>query len=282
MSETITLNFGLEEGDFHMQHIKRTEPFERTNHYHGTYEIYYLLHGQRAYFIKDCSYLIVPGDLLFINKLDVHKTSDVGLPGHERIVINFSDLFIGLDYPLFHPFLFAAFHHPIHVFRLKLQDQIFVQSIFNKLACELKEKASGFELYIKLLLVELLLFAKRCTEKYTTDVSEHISPQHRKISEIVRYINIHFQESLSLDHLSKYFFMSPYYISRAFKEVTGFSFVEYLNTTRIREAQRLLQESKQKIIDIAAAVGIENVSHFGRTFKQLTGMSPLQYRKMKR
>jgi AraC-like DNA-binding protein len=281
MSETITLNYGTEEGMFYMQHAKRTEPFERTTHYHGTYEIYYLLSGQRAYFIKDRSYLIAPGDLLFINKLDVHKTSDVGKPGHERIVINFSDLFIDPLHPLFHPSLFAAFQHPTSVFRLNLQEQIFVQTIMNKLAKELTEKAPGYETYIKLLMVELLLFASRSMVRQEPASMEHNNAQHRKISEIVRYINLSYYESMSLGGLSKQFFISPYYLSRAFKDVTGFTFVEYLNTTRIRAAQKLLKESSFKIIEIAGTVGIENVSHFGRTFKQLTGMTPVQYRKMK-
>jgi YesN/AraC family two-component response regulator len=279
MSETMTLNYGNEEDLFHMHHIKRTEPFERTNHYHGTYEIYYLLSGQRAYFIKDRSYLILPGDLLFINKFEVHKMSLVGSPAHERIVINFSDTFINHNDPLHHSELFSAFHHPTSILRLKLQEQIIVQSIMSKLTRELIEKNSGYEIYTKLLLTELLLFASRFVSREGSAVQEHAAPQHRKITEIVRYINQSYSEPITLQHLAKQFYISPFYLCRAFKEVTGFTFNAYLNTTRMREAQKLLKESKLKIIEIAAAVGIDNVSHFGRTFKQLTGTTPVQYRK---
>jgi AraC-like DNA-binding protein len=281
MAETITLNYGTEEGIFHMQHVKRTEPFERTPHYHGTYEIYYLLSGQRGFFLQDRSYLIAAGDILFINKHVMHNTTVVGSPSHERIVINFSDLLIHSNDPLFHPALFSAFQHPTGLFRLKLQEQIFVQSILNKLARELQEKTSGYETYIKLLVVELLLFASRYSERNEIPIGEQMNPQHKKISDIVRFINLNYQETLSLSFLSKQFFISPYYLSRAFKEVTGFTFIEYLNTTRIREAQTLLKTSNRKIIEIAGAVGIDNVSHFGRTFRNLTGMTPVQYRKMK-
>ncbi|MCZ8514163.1 AraC family transcriptional regulator [Paenibacillus filicis] len=280
MSETIALNYGAEEGDFYIQHVKRTEPFERTNHFHGTYEIYYLLAGQRGYFIKDRSYLISPGDLVFINKHDVHKTSNIGPPGHERIVINFSDRFLGKDHPLYHESLFAAFQHPSHVFSLKLQEQIFVQTIMNKLTKELKERATGYETYTKLLLMELLLFAGRCAERQETVPFEHASPLHKKISEIVQYINGHFQEPMTLAGLAGRFYMSPYYLSRAFKDVTGFTFIEYVNTARIKEAQRLLKETDMKIIGIAEAVGFENIAHFGRMFKKLTKLTPLAFRKM--
>jgi AraC-like DNA-binding protein len=281
MSEIMSLDYGSEEGIFHMQHVKRTEPFERIKHHHGTYEIYYLLSGQRAFFIKDRSYLIAAGDLLLINKYELHKTSVVGQPEHERIVINFSDALIDQNDALFSPFLFTAFSHPSGVFRLKLQEQQFVQTILHKLTRELHDKASGYEIYIKLLMVELLLFAGRCAEMQDPSSLENTNPQHRKISEIVRYINQYYSEAISLEYLSKQFYISPFYISRAFKEVTGFTFIEFLNKTRIREAQRLLHETDFKIIDIAGAVGIDNVSHFGRTFKQMTGTTPVKYRKMK-
>lgn len=282
MSETVTLTHGDEEGDFYIQHIRRTEPFGRTNHFHGTYEIYYLLSGQRAYFIKDRTYLISPGDMVFIDKHEVHKTSDVGMPGHERVVINFSDRFFGKDHPLYHPGLFAAFEHPSHVFSLKLTEQIFVQTLLSKLTRELKEKATGYESYVKLLLMELLLFAGRCAEKLETAAVEHASPLHKKISEIVRFINSHYYDSLTLPGISEQFYMSPYYLSRAFKKVTGFTFVEYINTTRIREAQKLLKETDFKIIEIAERTGFENIAHFGRTFKKLSRMTPMDYRNLTR
>jgi AraC-like DNA-binding protein len=282
MSETVSLDYGSEEGDFYMQHIKRTEPFERTNHFHGTYEIYYLLSGQRAYFIKDRSYLISQGDMVFINKHDVHKTSDVGQPGHERIVINFSDTFVSNDHPLFHPSLFNVFRQTAHVQSLKLQDQLFVQSIIDKMIKELREKATGFEMYVKLLLVELLLFSSRYAERNESAPFEHASPLHKKISEIVQFINSNYYQPMTLSGMSEQFYMSPYYMSRTFKEITGFTFIEYVNMTRIREAQQQLRQTNRKIIDIADSVGFENIAHFGRMFKKLTKQTPHEYRKNQR
>ncbi|WP_248925263.1 helix-turn-helix transcriptional regulator [Paenibacillus hamazuiensis] len=279
MSETVSFTYGSEEDDFYIDHVRRTEPFERTNHYHGNYEIYYLLSGQRTYFIKDRSYLISPGDLVFINKHEVHKTSDIGEPGHERIVINFSDQFLGADFPLKAPYLFVPFGHPGHVVSLKLQDQLFVQTTLDKLMKELKDQATGYELYAKTLLIELLLFATRYLEQHKTVPFEHASPLHKKISEIVQYINRHYAEPITLTALSERFYISPYYLSRAFKEITGFSFVEYLNVTRIKKAQQLLKETNAKIIEIADQVGFENIAHFGRVFKKLTKLAPLEYRK---
>ncbi|NMA94667.1 MAG: helix-turn-helix transcriptional regulator, partial [Clostridiales bacterium] len=54
---------------------------------------------------------------------------------------------------------------------------------------------------------------------------------------------------------------------------------EYINNVRIKEAQALLLSTDYKVIDISAKVGYTNTSHFGRVFREMTGYSPLRFRK---
>ncbi|MFW5749714.1 MAG: helix-turn-helix domain-containing protein, partial [Halanaerobium sp.] len=89
------------------------------------------------------------------------------------------------------------------------------------------------------------------------------------------------KKSLTLSSLADKFNYSPAYLSRAFKEVTGFNFVEYKNNVRIKEAGKLLQQSKLSVTEIATEVGFNNITHFGRIFKEITDLSPLAYRKVK-
>src|SRR5690606_6312499 len=77
-------------------------------HFHESYEIYYLLAGERYYYVNDRIYALQVGDLLFINKNQLHRTTSKGRSTHERILINFEDSFLepllGLgvgDLPLF-------------------------------------------------------------------------------------------------------------------------------------------------------------------------------------
>ncbi|MNJ41043.1 Bifunctional transcriptional activator/DNA repair enzyme AdaA [compost metagenome] len=79
--------------------------------------------------------------------------------------------------------------------------------------------------------------------------------------------------------LAEKFYVSPYYLSRFFKEATGFTFVEYVNSVRINEATKLLERSSLKVNLIAKKVGFGSVTHFGRVFKSVTGHAPLYYRK---
>jgi len=57
-----------------------------------------------------------------------------------------------------------------------------------------------------------------------------------EILEVVEYINQEYANNISLDLLSKKFYMYPSYLSRSFKKVTGFTYIEYLNKVRIKQA----------------------------------------------
>lgn len=280
MKDAITIDYGHEESDFFLHHVARTTPYERNNHYHGTYEIYYQLSGRRHYFIKDRSYAIAPGDLVFINKYDVHKTSVLGSPQHERIVTNFSDAFLGSGHPLFRPDLLHVFGRENHLYRLKPQAQWFVEGLFRQMTDELKRQEDGFEISIRLLLTQLLLFAARMKDADAAVTDDPLSPTHRRIAEVVKFIHAHYQDQLTLPALAGLFEMSPSYLSRTFKKVTGFTVVGFQNLTRIREAQRLLAQTDARVTDISERVGFEQFAHFNRTFRKITGTNPTRYRKL--
>ncbi|MDQ6422844.1 AraC family transcriptional regulator [Paenibacillus sp. LHD-117] len=280
MPDTVTYG-NEEEGPFYMQHIRRTGPFERTQHMHEMYELYYLYEGERLYFIRDRSYLILPGDLVLINRRDLHATSDSGDFGHARVVVNFSDLFLeGAMQEA--PFLLDAFTNGSPVLRLDLPTRRAVEHILGKMTAEVKEHSLGQSFALRHFLIELLLYAARFARVHPATPLDHVSPLHRKISSIVRHINTSYTDEIRLEELARRFEISPAYLSRMFKEVTGFSLVSYINFVRIQAAQRLLAESNEKVITIAEQVGFGSLVQFGRAFRQIAKTTPLRYRQLSR
>ncbi|TCL65332.1 AraC-like protein [Hydrogenispora ethanolica] len=249
------------------------------NHFHNYYEIYYLLSGERYYFIKDRTFYVTKGDLIFIDQYELHKTTDTGVPDHERVLIYFTEDFIMTRGGMLPEILTLLFKNGNPLVRLSLSGRNFVEDLFRKMLQEAQVKGTGYEMAFQALLMQFLVYMARYLEQNQTNIFDHPSPMHQKVSEVAQYINGHYSETLTLTFLSKRFFISPYYLSRIFKEVTGFSFIEYLNNIRIKEAQKLLRESRTKVITIAEKVGFGNVAHFGRVFKGITGQTPLQYRK---
>jgi AraC-like DNA-binding protein len=280
MSDTVTFG-NEEEGPFYLQYIRRSGPFERTQHMHDMYEMYYLYEGERMYFIRDRSYLILPGDLVLINRRELHATSDSGQWGHARVVINFGDSFLGgaLEEA---PYLLDALSHGSPVLRLDLTSRRIVQRILGSMTDEAREPALGQTFALRHYLIELLLFASRFAGQHPVSSPDHVSPLHHKISSVVRFINSHFAEPIRLEELASNFEISPAYLSRTFKEVTGFSLVAYVNLVRIQEAQRLLQDTDDKVISIAEQVGFGSLVQFGRAFRQIANITPLRYRQSAR
>ena len=85
-------------------------------------------------------------------------------------------------------------------------------------------------------------------------------------------------QELSLDYISKKFFISPYYLSHQFKSVTGFTLINYIQMTRVRNAQQLLLYTDMKIADITAHCGFTSFSQFNRVFNKFCHTSPSQFR----
>jgi len=259
-------------------HRKTIGPYNMSsNNIHSEYEIYYLFSDERSFFIKDRTFHIQKNEMVFIDSMELHKTTSIGTEAHEIALIRFKKDFLvtgnASDDTIFLPFTMKQ--RVIHLSENEIQ---FIESIIYNIINEFKIKKIGYEYYIKSLLLQLLVFSSRHVEK-NDRLEEHISPVHEKVSTIVQYINLNFATPLTLSSVSKHFYISPNYLSLIFKEVTGFNFVEYLNILRIKEAQRLLTNSNFKVIKVAEEVGFGSISHFARVFKKVTGFSPLNYKK---
>ncbi|WP_186763902.1 AraC family transcriptional regulator [Planomicrobium sp. CPCC 101079] len=99
------------------------------------------------------------------------------------------------------------------------------------------------------------------------------------IKAIMRYLEQHFNEPVSLEHLAKQFNISKYHLAREFKKYAGLTPNEFLISYRITYAKNLLKYSDESIADIAEKVGVLNVSHFINLFRERVGTTPLAYRK---
>ena len=100
---------------------------------------------------------------------------------------------------------------------------------------------------------------------------------------ILNYVNSHFMESgMGLDAVADEFGISANYLSRFFKQETGCTFMQYITMIRMDRAKELLVNSNMQIKDVVAEVGYIDVANFVRKFKNYEGMTPGQYREMRK
>lgn len=116
--------------------------------------------------------------------------------------------------------------------------------------------------------------------------SDNAAPQSEQLSltiEKVKYkIKKNYTEPLPLSSLAEYVQFNPSYLSRIFREFTGVTISGYINQIRIEHARQLLLDTDDLILDIAFSCGFPCISNFNLVFKNLTGTSPVQFRKMHR
>lgn len=94
-----------------------------------------------------------------------------------------------------------------------------------------------------------------------------------------RYVDQRYAERFSVEFFVTRCAMNAADFSRRFKESAGYPLFEYINRQRIRRACALLKSSDEPIIDVALAVGYNNVSFFNRYFSRIMGQNPRTYRR---
>ncbi|MDI4649120.1 helix-turn-helix transcriptional regulator [Cohnella hashimotonis] len=97
---------------------------------------------------------------------------------------------------------------------------------------------------------------------------------------VMKYIEDHYAEDISLDMMADRLNITRGYLSTYFKEKSGTNFVDYVMTYRMDKAKEILSRTDLKIQEVGQLVGYANVSTFIRVFKKQTGTTPGDYKKL--
>jgi two-component system, response regulator YesN len=104
----------------------------------------------------------------------------------------------------------------------------------------------------------------------------------QKVNRIKRYIERNGLKKVSLDGAAETVGLSPKYLSRVFKEITGTGFMDYKLDVKIKKAKELLLTTGSTISDISDKLGFMNPESFMRIFKKVTKTTPSEFRKKKK
>ena len=251
-----------------------------TQHLHDEYEIYYLVEGERFYFIGSHTYHIKKGNLVFVNRNEIHKTGMASSSYHDRILIEFSEEPFATFFSQFGDLDIREFFQAHEgVLEIEPREQPFVENLLIEIQSEIHHKLPGYRLSVMSKLAALLIYAGRYSSRHQAVPSKSSSvSRHQKVDLVADYIMDHCCENLSLETLASHFYVNKCYLSRIFKEVTSFTVNEYINFHRINKAQKLLTQTSMSITEIAAECGYESLTYFEKVFRNFREISPLKYR----
>ena len=109
---------------------------------------------------------------------------------------------------------------------------------------------------------------------YGTVPKKANNEKDRRFYDILKYVNEHFTDKISPKDISAHFGYNETYFCRRFKEVTGLTFVKYVQALRMENAIKMLKDGKEEIRYIAWKCGYEDVSYFSNCFKSHFGFRP--------
>lgn len=241
-----------------------------SSHYHPFYELYYLESGLRNFVISDEEYAIKPQTLVLLPPYTMHYSFSAPKDPFCRVVTYFDGQLLPEALCARLPSLGGVycFEH--------VRTRDLVGTLIGELLRELEEGSD-----LNLLSAQALLSYTAVQIIRSGTLQPHNEHDDR-IKSLIRYLTDHYMEELSLEHLAERFFISKFHLCREFKRYTNSTVIEYLNSIRILNAQRLFLESDLNLTAIAGEVGFASLSHFERIFHKLTGMTPKQNLKLTR
>ncbi len=273
----------------------------RNRHFHETIELHFIIYGQRLMFVNQETYRLTPHTAVMVNHNIIHKTSTAPNmpPDHHNFILQLDRNIFDEKFREFGLKGFDDFGSNYGgLAKFNDTEWQLVQSIIDEFKASCDDERRGMtssmedlHSFLYLQAVELAcIFAKsrrRDMQRKLMEQGLETAEQqsvvktgvHQKVRDIAMYLQGHTDENMSLDDLAKKFFMSKSYLTRVFRNVTGFSVVEYITYIRVQKAQQLLRESDSSITEIAEICGFGNITYFEKVFKQMTGFSPGKYRK---
>lgn len=99
------------------------------------------------------------------------------------------------------------------------------------------------------------------------------------ITSIIRFVDKNYAENIKLNDAAKFAYVNPSHLSRVFNKEMNCSFRSYLNNIRIDKAKSLIKKEDMTFVEISNQVGFTDQSYFNKIFKQITNLTPYQYKK---
>ncbi len=263
--------------------IRRFDDMEACNrphwHFHPEYEIVYISNGHGKRHIGDHISYYEDGDLIFLGpNLPHFGFAEELFEEHIEIVVQMKEDFLGQDF-LSKPEMEAI----SRLFERSRKGISFRGELKQEVGRRLQSmmQLGGFERMLELLAILQLM--ARSTEYIPLNASgfalEVNAQDQRRIEAVYTYVESGFQEEINLDEAASRVSMTVPAFCRYFKKLTRKTFSQFVNEFRIAHACRLLGDDSLTIAAVSFDSGFNNLSHFNRQFKNITGISPRDYRK---
>ncbi|MCM3782818.1 AraC family transcriptional regulator [Neobacillus mesonae] len=246
-------------------------------HSHPFYEVYYFHEGKCTYVIGDKIYTLVPGDLILMHGMTLHRAHPEPGSPYVRSTLHFYPKILE-EYiiPERASGLLAPFEKlKNYVFHLSPEQQKETEdSLFqlNQLYNDQLNDRFVFRLCDFLMMAHDFTKNAMLHQRMLSDKEDHIQ-------RIMTYLEANYMNDVRLEEVARELHLSKPYMAALFKELTGTTIFKYLYMRRINQAKLLFRFHPDiSVTEASRKAGFKRVSHFSRIFKQTVGCSPEVFR----
>ena len=220
------------------------------------HRLYLLTEGEATLYLQDKELSLMPGNVYFIPAFSVRESRIDGVMNKYYIHFQASSPFFNFYRYLSGEYSVPATKESEYLFRTVVEN-------YSKDTVGARFKVEGA---MRLILSDFL-----------SGVTA--SQDLQRFDAVLKYIDSHYKENVTLGSLAKIMNVSSMYFSNYFKKTFNISPKQYILNKRLMESQRLLLETSMTVSQIAYEVGFENENYFSEFFSSKVGISALKFRK---
>lgn len=252
-------------------------------HTHNYIEMIYMCSGSTHHIINEEDVVLHQGELLLLNQ---KATQEIYPAGETDIAVNFIILPEFFDYGLkmieeeenqLRDFIIDCLRGENELagyLYFKVSDVLPIQNLVENLIWTIVNKQPNKRSINQATMGVLFLQLMNHMDKLET---AGMGESQKLLMEVLEFIEEHYREG-ELQELAENLHYDICWLSREIKRRTGKTYTEFVQAKRLSQAAYLLNTTGMSVMDIAMAVGYENISYFHRIFQKKYGMTPRKYR----
>lgn len=253
-AKLLSIAFSKDEGDW-----------KSIMHTHHFTELLFVVNGEGSFSFNQQHSSLHPGDLVIIPPYTEHTERSSKDCPLEYYVLGIDGI----------SFLSQKDQECAQVF-CNFEHDSSIHELFRQMLYEIRTAQYGSQTICQHLLEILILKIIRAQQ--LIPVSINSIRMTKECAQIKEYLDSNYAEHITLDTLTSLTHMNKYYMVHSFTKYAGLSPIQYLNQTRLKRAQYLLETTNYSISDIASSTGFSSQSYFTQIFRKNFQMTPVKYR----
>lgn len=259
--------------DFRLFHLKDAGDAKVDYHYHEFYKLLFFVSGSGGYFVEGKRYSLIPGDIVLIGSHCVHRPEFENGAPCERMIIYIAPEFLQRESSIACNLTDCFSKEYDHVLRPNEKIRHTLFSLIGRIEQELSSNRYGREISSTGMVLQLLVEIARSIRHKEVQKPAPMLPNSRRMLDIVRYLDAHLTEDVSIDDLADKFYISRYHMMRRFREETGTTIHAYVSDRRLMLARDMIAQGIPAT-DACFRCGFGSYSSFSRAYGKFFGTTP--------